>query len=78
MIFDVKYGCLARCTKRKKCRQKNDEKASRMKKVIHNVDNGKIEKNELYTKLCTLSTLKIEKNWVYIVKKPNVCFVNKL
>lgn len=47
-------------------------------KVIHNVDNEKIEKNELYTKLCTLSTLKNEKNWVYIVKKPNICFVNKL
>lgn len=46
-------------------------------KVIHIQKNGKMEKNELYTKLCTLSTEKKEKNKVYIVEKSNICFVHK-
>ncbi len=36
-----------------------------------------MEKNELYTKLCTLSTSKNKKIKVYIVKISNVCFVHK-
>lgn len=46
-------------------------------KVIHIEKNGKMEKIELYTKLCTLSTEKKEKNKVYIARKSNVCFVHK-
>ncbi|MDE7435014.1 MAG: hypothetical protein K2N01_04220 [Lachnospiraceae bacterium] len=39
------------------------------KKVIHNEKCGNIEKNELYTELCTLSTEKMIKTLVYIAKK---------
>jgi len=44
-------------------------------KVIHNQKGGFIGKNELYTKLCTLSTENATNFEVYIVKKSNGGFV---
>lgn len=46
-----------------------------MQKVIHNETCGFIGKNELYTELFTLSTENPTNFAVYIVKKPNDCFV---
>lgn len=62
---------------RKNVEKKSDEKEKASKKVIHIWSNVKMEKNELYTKLCTLSTSKNKKIKVYIVKISNVCFVHK-
>ena len=46
-------------------------------KVIHIKKSVKFEKNELYTKLSTLSTFKKVQKVVYIVKKTNIRFVKK-
>lgn len=45
-----------RCTKMKKTEKKVDKKWGGSEKVIHIKNNAKMEKNELYTKLYTLST----------------------
>lgn len=56
------------CTKCEDSFEKNAEIERRNEKVIHTQKSGKMEKNELYTKLYTLSTEKTEKKEVYIVK----------
>ena len=57
----------------------NVEGLSKMKggysKVIHNSTTGFAGKNELYTKLSTLSTENVTNFVVYIVKKSNRSFV---
>lgn len=52
----VENGKYTRCTNKKNTVLKNDQKGKIQKKVIHIKNNGKMEKKELYTKLCTLST----------------------
>lgn len=56
------------CTKYENLFEKNAEIGRRGEKVIHIQKSGKMEKNELYAKLYTLSTEKTEKKEVYIVK----------
>jgi len=65
----------ARCTKSKKRLKKVEKLFGEWEKVIHIGKARKIEKNELYTKLSTLSTEKKDKKLVYIVKRPNIRFV---
>ena len=52
-----------------------DQTVCGKQKVIHISTNGFIGKNELYTKLFTLSTENVTNFVVYIVKKPNNRFV---
>ena len=71
------FGNIAMCTKQKKTVGKSISPPKWNGKVIHIKKDGNIEKMELYTKLCTLSTWKVKNQLVYIEKNANRRFVKK-